>query len=222
MSTAGTGATSTFSEASFGVQQSASRGPTCSTSTTVSASCQARFCGLNADGASFDLADVYHRLSLSDELAGFEVLERFYEIGSHAGLMETEGLLSGGEGMSLRRTTSRGKRSKSSASSTPPRSRRMADLLAELRQAGGRLFFLGVGGSAGNCSHAVNDFRKIVGIESYAPTDNVSELTARTNDEGWATVFVEWLKVSKLLPRMPSSCFRWAAAISRRTSVQIW
>ncbi|MBX9810880.1 MAG: SIS domain-containing protein [Burkholderiales bacterium] len=75
---------------------------------------------------------------------------------------------------------------------------KMADLLAGIKQAGGRLFFLGVGGSAGNCSHAVNDFRKIVGIESYAPTDNVSELTARTNDEGWATIFIEWLKVSKL------------------------
>jgi len=75
---------------------------------------------------------------------------------------------------------------------------RLADLLAEIKKQGGRLFFLGVGGSAGNCSHAVNDFRKIVGIESYAPTDNVSELTARTNDEGWATVFVEWLKVSRL------------------------
>jgi len=78
---------------------------------------------------------------------------------------------------------------------------KMADLLAHLKSEGGRLFFLGVGGSAGNCSHAVNDFRKIVGIESYAPTDNVSELTARTNDEGWATVFVEWLKVSKLLAK---------------------
>lgn len=75
---------------------------------------------------------------------------------------------------------------------------RMASLLADLRECGGRLFFLGVGGSAGNCSHAVNDFRKIVGIESYAPTDNVSELTARTNDDGWATVFIEWLKVSRL------------------------
>ena len=75
---------------------------------------------------------------------------------------------------------------------------RMAEMLAALRAGGGRLFFLGVGGSAGNCSHAVNDFRKIVGIESYAPTDNVSELTARTNDEGWETVFVEWLKVSRL------------------------
>lgn len=78
---------------------------------------------------------------------------------------------------------------------------KMADLLAELKSEGGRLFFLGVGGSAGNCSHAVNDFRKIVGIECYAPTDNVSELTARTNDEGWATVFVEWLKISKLLAK---------------------
>ena len=74
----------------------------------------------------------------------------------------------------------------------------MADLLAVVKAEGGRLFFLGVGGSAGNSSHAVNDFRKIVGIESYAPTDNVSELTARTNDEGWSTVFVEWLKTSKL------------------------
>lgn len=74
----------------------------------------------------------------------------------------------------------------------------MADLLAAVKVEGGRIFFLGVGGSAGNCSHAVNDFRKIVGIESYAPTDNVSELTARANDEGWATIFVEWLRTSKL------------------------
>jgi len=75
---------------------------------------------------------------------------------------------------------------------------KVADLLATVKADGGRIFFLGVGGSAGNCSHAVNDFRKIVGIESYAPTDNASELTARTNDDGWASVFVEWLKVSKL------------------------
>src|SRR3989338_5053098 len=75
---------------------------------------------------------------------------------------------------------------------------KMADLLATVKVEGGRIFFLGVGGSAGNCFHAVNDFRKIVGIESYAPTDNVSELTARTNDEGWASIFVEWLKTSKL------------------------
>lgn len=74
---------------------------------------------------------------------------------------------------------------------------RMATLLATAK---GRVFFLGVGGSAGNCSHAVNDFRKIVGIEAYTPADNVSELTARVNDEGWETVFVEWLKVSRLKP----------------------
>lgn len=75
---------------------------------------------------------------------------------------------------------------------------KMADLLATVKSEGGRIFFLGVGGSAGNCSHAVNDFRKIVEIESYAPTDNVSELTARTNDDGWASVFAGWLKISKL------------------------
>ena len=71
-------------------------------------------------------------------------------------------------------------------------------LLKQLRESKGRLFILGVGGSAANAAHAVNDFRKIVGIEAYAPTDNVSELTARTNDEGWSTVFSEWLKVSRL------------------------
>jgi D-sedoheptulose 7-phosphate isomerase len=74
----------------------------------------------------------------------------------------------------------------------------LASLIAAVRAEGGRLFILGVGGSAGNASHAVNDFRKIVGIEAYAPTDNVSELTARTNDEGWPTVFEAWLRVSRL------------------------
>jgi D-sedoheptulose 7-phosphate isomerase len=72
------------------------------------------------------------------------------------------------------------------------------DILATTRTNGGRLFILGVGGSAGNASHAVNDFRKIVGMEAYTPTDNVSELTARTNDDGWASVFSNWLKVSRL------------------------
>ena len=75
---------------------------------------------------------------------------------------------------------------------------RMAEKLAMVRERGGRLFLLGVGGSAANASHAVNDFRKIAGIECYAPTDNVSELTARTNDEGWPTVFSAWLEVSRL------------------------
>ena len=73
-----------------------------------------------------------------------------------------------------------------------------ADELARVRERGGRLFILGVGGSAGNAGHAVNDFRKICGFEAYAPTDNVSELTARTNDDGWASVFVEWLRGSRL------------------------
>jgi D-sedoheptulose 7-phosphate isomerase len=75
---------------------------------------------------------------------------------------------------------------------------RLAAELAGLKSRSGRLFFLGVGGSAANCSHAVNDFRKLAGIECYAPTDNVSELTARINDDGWDTTFVEWLKVSRL------------------------
>jgi D-sedoheptulose 7-phosphate isomerase len=75
---------------------------------------------------------------------------------------------------------------------------RMVSMLAEVRNKSGRLFFLGVGGSAANCSHVVNDFRKICGIEAYTPTDNVSEMTARTNDSGWDSVFVEWLRVSKL------------------------
>jgi D-sedoheptulose 7-phosphate isomerase len=75
---------------------------------------------------------------------------------------------------------------------------KIAALLAEIRASSGRVFFLGVGGSAANCSHAVNDFRKLAGIECYAPTDNVSELTARINDDGWESTFVEWLKVSRL------------------------
>ncbi len=74
---------------------------------------------------------------------------------------------------------------------------KLASELVALRKRGGRLFFLGVGGSAANCSHAVNDFRKLCGIEAYTPVDNVSELTARTNDEGWDTVFAAWLRTSK-------------------------
>ena len=78
---------------------------------------------------------------------------------------------------------------------------RIALMLANLRDRGGRLFLLGVGGSAANCSHAVNDFRKLAGIEAYTPVDNISELTARTNDDGWNTVFVEWLRGSRLTDR---------------------
>lgn len=75
---------------------------------------------------------------------------------------------------------------------------KMVDLLVDIKKSDGRLFVLGVGGSAANAAHAVNDFRKLAGIETYAPTDNVAELTARTNDEGWETVFSAWLRVSKL------------------------
>ncbi len=75
---------------------------------------------------------------------------------------------------------------------------KLAHRLAQVREVNGRIFFLGVGGSAANCSHAVNDFRKLVGIECYTPTDNAAELTARINDEGWESTFVEWLKVSRL------------------------
>lgn len=78
---------------------------------------------------------------------------------------------------------------------------RMVEILLGVRAAGGRIFFLGVGGGAGHASHAVNDFRKIAGIESYAPSDNVSELTARINDEGWETSYANWLRVSRLCPR---------------------
>ncbi|HYT61023.1 MAG TPA: SIS domain-containing protein [Haliangiales bacterium] len=78
---------------------------------------------------------------------------------------------------------------------------KLAEELAGLRQRGGRLFLLGVGGSAANCSHAVNDFRKLAGIEAYSPCDNVAELTARTNDEGWPTIFEAWLRTSRAGPK---------------------
>ena len=95
---------------------------------------------------------------------------------------------------------------------------RMIDILVETRAGGGRLFILGVGGSAGNAGHAVNDFRKLAGIEAYAPTDNVSELTARTNDDGWTTVFANWLRGSRLDADDAILVFsRSAAAMPRRT-----
>jgi D-sedoheptulose 7-phosphate isomerase len=75
---------------------------------------------------------------------------------------------------------------------------RMVDVLAGIKAVDGRIFFIGIGGSAANCSHAVNDFRKLAGVECYTPTDNVSELTARINDEGWESTFAEWLKISRL------------------------
>ena len=145
-----------------------------------------------------DLAEVFATLSAQNELAGFVVSERFYEIGSPQGLKETQEFLS-----ARGSTVAYAKQHLEEAVEIIRKIdvnavERVADLLAAVKRNQGRLFFLGVGGSAANCSHAVNDFRKIVGIESYAPTDNVSELTARTNDEGWSTVFVEWLKTSRI------------------------
>jgi D-sedoheptulose 7-phosphate isomerase len=145
-----------------------------------------------------DLATLYQDLLARDQLAAFEVTLRFHEIGSPAGLEETRRYL-----VQERTRMTYAQQHLNEAGQILARLdaaaiEKMVDLLADLRLRGGRLFFLGVGGSAANCSHAVNDFRKIAGIEAYAPTDNVSELTARTNDEGWASVFVEWLKVSRL------------------------
>ena len=146
----------------------------------------------------FDLAEVFAKLSAQNELAGFVVSERFYEIGSPQGLKETEEFLSA-KGSTVDYAKQHLEEAVEIIRKIDVNAvERVADLLAAVKRNQGRLFFLGVGGSAGNCSHAVNDFRKIVGIESYAPTDNVSELTARTNDEGWSTVFVEWLKTSRL------------------------
>jgi D-sedoheptulose 7-phosphate isomerase len=154
------------------------------------------FTGLPVD-APTDLATVTEDLAHRGLLAGYEVHHRFYEIGSLSGLAELEAHFRGNRPMSyaqqhLAETIEVVHRL------DPALIERMAEELAALRARGGRLFFLGVGGSAGNCSHAVNDFRKIVGIEAYAPTDNVSELTARTNDEGWHTIFREWLATSQL------------------------
>jgi len=97
---------------------------------------------------------------------------------------------------------------------------RAVSILAETKFSGGRLFTLGVGGSAGNASRAVNDFRKFVGIEAYAPTDNVSELTARANDEGWATNSSEWLKVSRLSSADSVLVFSLGGETSSETSVR--
>jgi D-sedoheptulose 7-phosphate isomerase len=150
--------------------------------------------------APYDLSDLYASLVSEGRMVGYEVFERFYEIGSPQGLEETRTYL-----QSLPQERSVSYTSSYIAEATQILSlldqakiERMVELLADLRQRRGRLFFLGVGGSAANASHAVNDFRKIAQIESYAPTDNVSELTARVNDDGWDTSFSNWLRGSHL------------------------
>lgn len=153
-------------------------------------------------GESFDLAEIYNELSLKGQLAAYEVTERFYEIGSIDGLTETKNYFLMKERLRMSYVKQHLDESIEIIKKIDVATiEKIADILVTIKVEDGRIFFLGVGGSAGNCSHAVNDFRKIVEIESYAPTDNVSELTARTNDEGWASVFSEWLKISKLTKR---------------------
>ncbi len=152
-------------------------------------------------GVPYDLADLYRVLVDEGRMMGFEVTRRFYEIGSPDGLEETRAYLEGERRAMSYTTAYLSEAAKVLAGIDAATIDRMVSLLAELRQRGGRLFVLGVGGSAGNASHAVNDFRKLCGIEAYAPTDNVSELTARVNDDGWPTVFASWLRVSRLGPK---------------------
>jgi D-sedoheptulose 7-phosphate isomerase len=147
------------------------------------------------NAAAADLAAVYGNLLRQGQLAAYEVTRRFYEIGSFAGIEELSRHLR--EQMTFSEQFLEEARQVIGGLDHQA-IERMATALAETRRRGGRLFILGVGGSAANASHAVNDFRKIAGIEAYAPTDNVSELTARTNDEGWASVFESWLRVSRL------------------------
>ena len=147
----------------------------------------------------FDLAAVYETLARQGRLAGFEATARFFEIGSHGGLRETaDHLRAGGMAVSDFTRNYYDEVIAIARSIDQEQVERMIDILVETRAGGGRLFILGVGGSAGNAGHAVNDFRKLAGIEAYAPTDNVSELTARTNDDGWNTVFANWLRGSRL------------------------
>ena len=147
------------------------------------------------NAAAADLAAVYGNLLQQGRLAAYEVSSRFYEIGSFAGIEELSRHLR--EQMTFSEQFLEETRRVIDGLDHQV-IEHMAAALAETRRRGGRLFILGVGGSAANASHAVNDFRKIAGIEAYAPTDNVSELTARTNDEGWAGVFESWLRVSRL------------------------
>jgi D-sedoheptulose 7-phosphate isomerase len=157
------------------------------------------------EGKPADLSALYQRRLSNSQLVGVEVFERFYEIGSLAGIndlssfllshplprLATEPTMSFADQFLAESIQIINKIDRSKVEA-------MADHLAATRTRSGRLFILGVGGSAGNAAHAVNDFRKITGIETYAPTDNVSELTARTNDDGWASIFANWLKVSRL------------------------
>lgn len=155
-------------------------------------------------GMAFDLAELYTQLSDEGRLAGFEVFHRFHEIGTPAALAETERFLEQErQERAVPSDFTRAYYEESAAIAAGIDQQavdRMIDILVDARAAGGRLFILGVGGGAGHAGHAVNDFRKIAAIEAYAPTDNVSELTARVNDDGWSTVFASWLRGSRIGP----------------------
>lgn len=145
----------------------------------------------------FDLSEVYSTLANAGQLAGFEVIRRFYEIGTPAGLAETDRYLRGNRMPESDYTRMYYEEVAAVAAGIDRQAvDQMINILLDVRQRGGRLFIVGVGGGAGHASHAVNDFRKICGIESYAPTDNVSELTARINDDGWSTAYANWLRGS--------------------------
>jgi len=147
----------------------------------------------------FDLSEVYVALAASQQLAGYEVSRRFYEIGTPGGLAETDRYLRG-NAMPVSDYTRKYYEEVAAVAAGIDQQAvdRMIDILLDVRSRGGRLFIVGVGGGAGHASHAVNDFRKICGIESYTPTDNVSELTARINDDGWPTAFANWLHGSRI------------------------
>ncbi len=157
-----------------------------------------------------DLSDLLTDFANHGKLQGFEVTKRFYEIGTPESLKETSNMI---EENSKKEKTQMDKSIKQYIQTYMSEAAQlcqildvsqmenMVQIMTEVRSQGGRLFFLGVGGSAANASHAVNDFRKIAGIESYSPTDNVSELTARINDDGWATSFSNWLMGSRLSNR---------------------
>jgi D-sedoheptulose 7-phosphate isomerase len=153
---------------------------------------------LAAQPDAFDLAALYTRLAAQGQLAGFEVFRRFYEIGTPAGLADTERHLKEAH-MATPYTAAYYEEVVAVAKGIDQAQvDAIVEILAKMRKGPGRLFVLGVGGSAGNAGHAVNDFRKICAIEAYAPTDNVSELTARTNDDGWNSVFANWLLGSRI------------------------
>lgn len=152
---------------------------------------------------AFDLADRFARLLDRGDLVGYEVDRRFYEVGSFSGIADLERHLHPGGPMSASDYTAAYLAEAIEILKTIDAQAidAIVNHIADIRANGGRLFFLGVGGGAGNCGHAVNDFRKIAGVESYSPADNVSELTARINDDGWDSSFANWLLGSRIGPK---------------------